>query len=237
MQGVVLRQKNGTAFQDKYKAYWADRADADDTVTEVVKKHIFKMVAVTKIVEVNKSVHEINREISDEELLDIDNGGVLDISKGVIEEEKLAHLRGIGVIHPYQLETSCEPLVNAIEKIPPTTHADFNFVEVFGTHFPVNPHTSKKLERDVARHTSIIVLNNLFLADNDIIDLCWLERSTDHTDSKIFFEPLSLLDHHPYSKRTHCICYLLHHAKGATEVYLLDKHHVRLEVSRREFCI
>ncbi|KAL0089228.1 hypothetical protein J3Q64DRAFT_1696342 [Phycomyces blakesleeanus] len=194
----MLRQKNGTAFQDKYKAYWADRADADDTVTEVVKKHIFKMVAVTKIVEVNKSVHEINREISDEELLDIDNGGVLDISKGVIEEEKLAHLRGIGVIHPYQLETSCEPLVNAIEKIPPTlrtsillpgeiftiaTHADFNFVEVFGTHFPVNPHTSKKLERDVARHTSIIVLNNLFLADNDIIDLCWLERSTDHTGS------------------------------------------------------
>ncbi|GAN02110.1 hypothetical protein MAM1_0017d01550 [Mucor ambiguus] len=177
-------------------------------VTEVVTKRIFKMVATvndnvcdsveqsvkkTKIMEVNKSVHEINREISDK------------------EEEELTRLRGIGVIPPYQLSTSCKTLVNAIEKSPPSiillrqalrtntllpgeiftiaTHADLNFVEVVGTHFinlmdsPVNPLTSKKLERGVALHTTIIVLNNLFLADNDIIDLCWLERLTDHTGS------------------------------------------------------
>ncbi|CEP16515.1 hypothetical protein [Parasitella parasitica] len=56
---------------------------------------------ITKIMKVDNSVNEINREISDEEVFDIGNGGVLDISEDVIEQEELTHLRGIGVTPPY----------------------------------------------------------------------------------------------------------------------------------------
>ncbi|KAL0144475.1 hypothetical protein V8B55DRAFT_1558335 [Mucor lusitanicus] len=193
--GYHLRQKRGSAFSKRYNAYWAERADTNDTATEVVKKRIFKMVTTvhdkicdavensTKIMEINKSVHEINRETSDEEVLGLDNQGVLDVSKDTIEEGELAELTSIGDIPGID----CQHHAKAIKEAPLSTillrqalatstllpneiftiatHADLHFVEVIGTHLLNNPLRAKKLERDIA----ITVLNNRFLADNDII--------------------------------------------------------------------
>lgn len=41
---------------------------------------------------------------------------------------------------------------------------------------PNNPLNSKSLERTAAVHTSIIIIDRLFLSVNDIIELGWLER-------------------------------------------------------------
>lgn len=41
---------------------------------------------------------------------------------------------------------------------------------------PNNPLNSKALERTAAACTRILIINQLFLADNDVIELGWLER-------------------------------------------------------------
>ncbi|KAL0143082.1 hypothetical protein V8B55DRAFT_1474129 [Mucor lusitanicus] len=63
------------------------------------------------------------------------------------------------------------------------THADLNFVETMGNHFPSNPLLQPTLERTAAIHTTIALLNNLFLSANDKINFSWIEIETLLTQS------------------------------------------------------
>ncbi|KAI8051399.1 uncharacterized protein B0P05DRAFT_480108 [Gilbertella persicaria] len=63
------------------------------------------------------------------------------------------------------------------------THSDLNFVETMGNHFPSNPLLQPTLERTAAIHTTIALLNNLFLSANDKINFSWIEIETLLTQS------------------------------------------------------
>ncbi|KAG1152240.1 hypothetical protein G6F37_001049 [Rhizopus arrhizus] len=59
---------------------------------------------------------------------------------------------------------------------------DAGFIENTVKHFlnlmesPNNPLNNKTLERTAAAYTRILIINQLLLADNDVIELGWLER-------------------------------------------------------------
>lgn len=61
-------------------------------------------------------------------------------------------------------------------------HHDASFIEVTTRHFldlmcsPKNPLTQNILERTAATYVVIHIVNQLFIANNDIIELGWLER-------------------------------------------------------------
>ncbi|KAG1140431.1 hypothetical protein G6F37_010678 [Rhizopus arrhizus] len=83
---------------------------------------------------------------------------------------------------------SCRTLRNTLYKhgyqcdYDPIAEYDTGIVENLVQHFldliesPNNPLNSKSLERTAAVHTSIIIIDRLFLSVNDIIELGWLER-------------------------------------------------------------
>ncbi|KAL9542087.1 hypothetical protein MBANPS3_008787 [Mucor bainieri] len=77
----------------------------------------------------------------------------------------------------------------ANERFDVVTHADLNFVETMGNHFlnlnqsPGNPLLQPTLERTAAIHTTIALLNNLFLSVNDKISFSWIEIETILTKS------------------------------------------------------
>ncbi|KAI8638120.1 hypothetical protein BD408DRAFT_453816 [Parasitella parasitica] len=83
---------------------------------------------------------------------------------------------------------SCRTLRNILYKhgyqcdYDPIAEYDTGIVANLVQHFldliesPNNPLNSKSLERTAAVHTSIIIINRLFLSVNDIIELGWLER-------------------------------------------------------------
>jgi hypothetical protein len=68
---------------------------------------------------------------------------------------------------------------NNIQNFDAIVHADVNICEILVTHFlnlmdsPRNPLTSKVMERTAAALTTIPILNQLFQAENDIIEMKW----------------------------------------------------------------
>ncbi|KAG1142859.1 hypothetical protein G6F37_012565 [Rhizopus arrhizus] len=73
------------------------------------------------------------------------------------------------------------------ETFDPIIHADLSFVEVVVTHFlnlitsPRNPLQYVCMERTTASLTTVFILNNLFLSNNDIVNLGWFEREIQTT--------------------------------------------------------
>ncbi|KAG2211178.1 hypothetical protein INT47_006297, partial [Mucor saturninus] len=69
------------------------------------------------------------------------------------------------------------------ERFDIVAQADLNFVETMGNHFPSNPLLQPTLERTAAIHTTIALLNKLFLSVNDKINFDWIEIETLSTQS------------------------------------------------------
>ncbi|GAA5807060.1 hypothetical protein MFLAVUS_000410 [Mucor flavus] len=69
-------------------------------------------------------------------------------------------------------------------------HSDASFVEVTTRYFlnllcsPNNPLNQKTLERTAATYFIIYIENQLFLSDNDLVQLDWLEREFFATDKR-----------------------------------------------------
>lgn len=72
------------------------------------------------------------------------------------------------------------------------SHEDAGFIEVTARHFldlmssPNSPLNNIMLERTAASYLIIYIINQLFLANNDIIELGWLEREFYSTDRAKF---------------------------------------------------
>ncbi|KAF7720647.1 hypothetical protein EC973_006740 [Apophysomyces ossiformis] len=72
--------------------------------------------------------------------------------------------------------------------IDPIIHHDAQFLDRTVTHFldlmasPNNPLSTTILERTAAVHTTIYIINQLFLSNNDIVELAWLERECAATE-------------------------------------------------------
>ncbi|ORX47988.1 hypothetical protein DM01DRAFT_1292399 [Hesseltinella vesiculosa] len=102
------------------------------------------------------------------------------------------------------MSTPCKQLLGLIHDIPPSAtlirnilrkstlgeepfdtivHADLHFTEVIMTHFPRNPLLQRSLERTAATFTTVSIINNLFLSNNDVIDLSWFEKEVQTTGS------------------------------------------------------
>ncbi|KAI9361295.1 hypothetical protein BD770DRAFT_317702 [Pilaira anomala] len=70
------------------------------------------------------------------------------------------------------------------QEYDPVKHADLTFIENVVIHFidlalsPRNPLLFKSLERTAAIHTSIFLLNSLFLSYNDKLSFSWIEVET-----------------------------------------------------------
>ncbi|GAB5587342.1 hypothetical protein Unana1_02242 [Umbelopsis nana] len=68
---------------------------------------------------------------------------------------------------------------NSIANFDAIIHADVNFCEILVTHFlnlmdsQRNTLTNKVMERTAATYTTIPILNQLFQADNDVIEMKW----------------------------------------------------------------
>ncbi|KAL0088350.1 hypothetical protein F4703DRAFT_1915457 [Phycomyces blakesleeanus] len=71
-------------------------------------------------------------------------------------------------------------------------HSDFGFIEVTTRYFldimssPQNPFNNVMLERTAASYLIIYIVNQLFLSNNDVIELGWLEREFYLTDRTKF---------------------------------------------------
>lgn len=72
--------------------------------------------------------------------------------------------------------------------IDPIIHHDAQFLDRTVTHFldliasPNNPLCTNILERTAAAHSTIYIINQLFLSNNDIVELAWLERECAATE-------------------------------------------------------
>lgn len=68
---------------------------------------------------------------------------------------------------------------NNIANFDAIIHADVNFCEILVTHFlnlmdrQRNPFSNKIMERTAATYITIPMLNQLFQADNDVIEMKW----------------------------------------------------------------
>lgn len=61
---------------------------------------------------------------------------------------------------------------------------------------PSNPLNKRTLERTAAVYTSIVIINQIFLASNDIIELGWLEREFTGTNKTKWDGILFKTGHH-----------------------------------------
>ncbi|KAI8368688.1 hypothetical protein BD560DRAFT_454735 [Blakeslea trispora] len=127
-------------------------------------------------------VETLKEHITEEEYMDI----ISSIKTEQVELSKNANelIKAIKSINSF----SCKNLRNTLYKhgyqcdYDPIAEYDTGIVENLLQHFldliesPNNPLNSKSLERTAAVHTSIIIINRLFLSVNDIIELGWLER-------------------------------------------------------------
>ncbi|GAA5797078.1 hypothetical protein HPULCUR_002457 [Helicostylum pulchrum] len=73
-------------------------------------------------------------------------------------------------------------IAKIINEFDPIIHDDLDFTDVLCTHFlnmmdsPRNPLQQKQMERNAAFLTTIFIIQNMFLACNDIVDMQWVEK-------------------------------------------------------------
>ncbi|KAG0755671.1 hypothetical protein G6F57_008406 [Rhizopus arrhizus] len=134
---------------------------------------------------------------------DLSSDSVVETLKKYITEEEYMNITSSLKTEEVELSKNANELIKAIKSIKsfscrtlrntlykhgyqydydPIAEYDTGIVENLVQHFldliesPNNPLNSKSFERAAAVHTSIIIINRLFLSVNDIIELGWLER-------------------------------------------------------------
>ncbi|CAO3701300.1 unnamed protein product [Rhizopus stolonifer] len=140
----------------------------------------------------------VSISISGSPILNIDDKRTLDlVGEGVIEK-----LKAETALEPISISTSTSKLIDTIVKSPPSTialrkairkhiaasinidiieDAQINFIESVMIYYlnilgsPCNPLSLHQLERTAAVHTTVFLVNTLFLDVNDIIGFKWFE--------------------------------------------------------------
>ncbi|KAI8330396.1 hypothetical protein EDC96DRAFT_548954 [Choanephora cucurbitarum] len=159
-------------------------------------------------------------------IIDLSSDSVVETLKEHITEEEYLDIACSLKTDQVKLSKNANELIKAIKSIKsfsyrtlrntlykhgyqfdhdPIAEFDTGIVESLVQHFldliesPNNPLNSKTLERTAAVHTSIIIINRLFLSVNDIIELGWLEREYYATQKAKWDGVLFKVDDHKIS--------------------------------------
>ncbi|KAL0075438.1 hypothetical protein J3Q64DRAFT_1646138 [Phycomyces blakesleeanus] len=135
--------------------------------------------------------------LPDDLVISIDDKGINKLVKSYLGEQRFQSLESNTGLPEHSLTPPCQKLLDLINNAPPSpvvirkiirkstlgdeifnfiVHSDLNFAETTITHFPCNPLVHQTLERTAATFTTVTIINNLFFANNDIINLAWFEK-------------------------------------------------------------
>ncbi|CAO3677301.1 unnamed protein product [Rhizopus microsporus] len=147
-------------------------------------------------------------EVGHIKIIDLSSKSALRILQSEISENEFNNVTNATHIEPIVLSDYATELSNALQHCPlslsalrdtlytkgfkrgfdSVIHSDAAFIEVATRHFldlmssPRNPLNQRVLERTAATFFIIFIVNQLFISNNDIIELDWLEREFFATD-------------------------------------------------------
>ncbi|KAI8880091.1 hypothetical protein K501DRAFT_255655 [Backusella circina FSU 941] len=147
-------------------------------------------------------------EVGHIKIIDLSSESALCILKSEIPEDEFNDITNATHIEPIVLSDYATELSSALQQCPlslsvlrdtlytngfkrgfdSVVHSDAAFIEVATRHFldlmssPRNPLNQRVLERTAATFFIIFIVNQLFISNNDIIELDWLEREFFATD-------------------------------------------------------
>ncbi|OAD71242.1 hypothetical protein PHYBLDRAFT_170619 [Phycomyces blakesleeanus NRRL 1555(-)] len=151
-------------------------------------------------------IHAVNGicdELPDDLVISIDDKGINKLVKSYLGEQRFQSLESNTGLPEHSLTPPCQKLLDLINNAPPSpvvirkiirkstlgdeifnfiVHSDLNFAETTITHFlnlmmsPCNPLVHQTLERTAATFTTVTIINNLFFANNDIINLACIQK-------------------------------------------------------------
>ncbi|KAG1292475.1 hypothetical protein G6F66_006938 [Rhizopus arrhizus] len=129
-------------------------------------------------------------EVGHIQIIDLSSDTASQILKSDISAEEFSDIAAATEIKPIVLSDYATELSNALEekRFDPIVHSDAAFIEVTARQFldlmssPRNPLNQRVLERTAATYFIIFIVNQLFISNNDVIELDWLEREFFATD-------------------------------------------------------
>ncbi|RCH83415.1 hypothetical protein CU098_006074 [Rhizopus stolonifer] len=147
-------------------------------------------------------------EVGHLKIIDLSSESALRILQSEISEDEFNNITNATHIEPIVLSDYATELSNALQHCPlspsvlrdtlysngfkkgfdSVVHSDAAFIEVATRHFldlmssPRNPLNQRVLERTAATFFIIFIVNQLFISNNDVIELDWLEREFFATD-------------------------------------------------------
>ncbi|KAG1315797.1 hypothetical protein G6F64_000369 [Rhizopus arrhizus] len=124
------------------------------------------------------------------QIIDLSSDTASQILKSDISAEEFSDIAAATEIKSIVLSDYATELSNALEekRFDPIVHSDAAFIEVTARQFldlmssPRNPLNQRVLERTAATYFIIFIVNQLFISNNDVIELDWLEREFFATD-------------------------------------------------------
>ncbi|CAO3633513.1 unnamed protein product [Mucor fragilis] len=141
-------------------------------------------------------------EVGHLQIIDLSSETALQVLQSEISENEYRDITSATEINPINLSAYATQLSNALLECPlslpilrqtlydngfrrefdPVMHPDAAFIEVTTRHFldlmssPRNPLNERVLERSAATFFIIFIINQLFISNNDVIQLDWVER-------------------------------------------------------------